>query len=942
MIGIFLGPRTNVLVGERTMKDLPLTAKVYLLGLILLAILCLIPTFYGFRFDEFWLLAALCLLASFTQIFKVHGATEKSSYNVSWILYGFSWVLFGVPQTVIIIIVSHLLEWIWYKYKWSIQLFNISSHIVVATLTSLTMVYLKTNLTAFAKLDVPWILASLGLYTLLNHLIVGLVIKFARGQGLRESGVMSGFSLMIDFTLLCLGAASAYVWGINPVAVILNVIPLYLIYKTLKVPALQRKTDLDQKTGLYNTKFFSEAVEKELSRSNRFGRPLTVVMADLDFLRKINNTYGHLAGDEVIIGLANILKSSFREYDIVSRFGGEEYAILLPETNLEEAVPKVEAIRRTIANHAFEFSTSTEPIQVTMSFGLAEREGDSQTKDQILHNADKALYHAKKSGRNRVSVHWNGNGISDLEMPFDVQPPLANQTNLQSEEMIPVTVEQPILEDKPEQKKPTEDQTPPKTSQTSRHPRRKVKLFVSLIAILAMTLFAFTLWAEFHVNWYGLLIFTALAMFAEGLSIDIYVKDSSVSTASAPFIAALLLYGPMSALVVGFGLAIAAWMKNRRPLHRLIFNVSNQMLGGLICTLVLLATREQLLLNSFELTLFICSLVCGGILFFITTGLISVVISLDKGVSPRGVWVSNFLWLGPIYTAMGALGYALMNAFVQSNLLGVITILAPLLVLRLSQIQYLDRTRALVKRLQSTNKGLEISYEEINSLNAELLEALADVIDLRDPFVLGHSQEVARNARRFALEMGLPAERIDAVYKAGLLHDLGKIGIPDEILQKPGMLTREEFEIIKEHPEVAAEVVGKCHSLQHLVPIIRHHHEKFDGTGYPDGLIGEEIPIESRILSMADVVEAMSSDRPYRIALEPHRIIEEVKLMSGDYLDPDLVEVFLRLAASEGQLFFKNSAVDVCEKLNGGGDNMGNQWIRGFANYPLRLGETRG
>jgi putative nucleotidyltransferase with HDIG domain len=432
-----------------------------------------------------------------------------------------------------------------------------------------------------------------------------------------------------------------------------------------------------------------------------------------------------------------------------------------------------------------------------------------------------------------------------------------------------------------------------------------------------MILYLFLPTSEYHVNWYGLLVFTALAMIAEGLSIDIYVKDSTVSTSAAPFIAGILLYGPTSAVVIGLGMALAAWLKKRRPPHRLIFNISNQILGGLFCALSVLVTGDQILTNSTELTQFIFGIVYGGILFFITTGLVSFAISIDKGGSVWGIWVNNFYWLGPIYIAMGALGYALMHGFLSSNILGVMAIIAPLLMLRLSQHQYLQRTKELVEKLQFTNKGLEESAEEINILNAELLEALADVIDLKDPFVLGHSQGVARNARRLAQEMELPAKKVEDIYKAGLLHDLGKIGIPEAILQKPGKLTEQEFEVVKKHPDIAAEVVAKCHSLQHLVPIIRHHHEKYDGTGYPASLRGEEIPLESRVIAMVDVVEAMSSDRPYRKALDPQIIIEEIKRMSGEYLDPRVVEAFLELAAKEGQLCFTNSAIDVCKKING-------------------------
>jgi diguanylate cyclase (GGDEF)-like protein/putative nucleotidyltransferase with HDIG domain len=911
------------------MKDLPLKAKIFVLGTIFLALFMIVPTHANFEFSEVWLTIALCVMTSLTQIVKVEGPTDKSSFNLSWVLYGFSLLVLGVPQTIIVIIVSHISEWIWHKYPWSIQAFNIASHTIVMIASGLVLGALQNAFTKPEWLELPIVLTTFAFFTVLNHLWVGLVIKFARGQGLRESGVLSGYSLILDFTLLCLGGASAYIWTINPMITILNAVPLYLIYNTLKVPALQRKTDIDQKTGLFNSRFFSETVEKELSRSNRFKRPLTVVMADMDYLRNINNKYGHIAGDEVIIEIANILKSSFRDYDVVSRFGGEEFAILMPETVLEEAFPRVEKLRKLIEEHGFVVSTSVEPIQVTMSFGVAQRDGNAQTKDQLLHNADKALYQAKLSGRNRVMAYQNSFDSNDdaNEIPI-----LKDQFPSQTESELKVEV---LRETKEFVREQSLEQVAKKLSEkknenakhqslpTKDHSIWKVRLFVGLMTFLASTLFIFLVGVDYQVDWYGLALFTILALVAEALSVDIYVKSSSVSTSAVPFIAGLLLYGPMGALVIGSGIAIISWIKNRKVIHRLIFNISNHVIGGLLCYIVLLVVKDQIPASYFGPMQFVLGLVFGGLLFLSTTALVSVAICLDKGVSMRVVWMKNFQWLGPVYVGMGALGYALILGFQSSDILGVIAIIAPIMLLRFSQFQYLARTKKLVKTLQTTNTDLAERSIEIEELNAELLQVLADVIDLRDPFVLGHSQSVAKNARRLAQELGLAPERVEAVYKAGLLHDLGKIGIPEDILQKPGMLTKAEFEEVKKHPDIAAQVVAKCHSLQDLVPIIRHHHEKFDGTGYPEGLQGTEIPIESRVITMVDVVEAMTSDRPYRIALEPQRVIEEVKEMSGEVLDPQVVEVFLSLATTEGHLFFQNSAIDVKEKISENGNSNG-------------------
>ena len=149
-----------------------------------------------------------------------------------------------------------------------------------------------------------------------------------------------------------------------------------------------------------------------MARANRFNRPLTVVMGDLDLLRNINNVYGHLAGDQVLIKVAQILKSSVRDYDVVARFGGEEFTIFMTETSIDQAVPRIEALRAAIAAANIEVTTSVEPIRTTMSFGLAEREGSDGTPEEIMHRADLAVYKAKLEGRNRLETTRFGEGES--------------------------------------------------------------------------------------------------------------------------------------------------------------------------------------------------------------------------------------------------------------------------------------------------------------------------------------------------------------------------------------------------------------------------------------------------------------------------------------------------------------------------------------------------
>ena len=147
----------------------------------------------------------------------------------------------------------------------------------------------------------------------------------------------------------------------------------------------------------------------------------------------------------------------------------------------------------------------------------------------------------------------------------------------------------------------------------------------------------------------------------------------------------------------------------------------------------------------------------------------------------------------------------------------------------------------------------------------------------------------------------MPEKKIELIYRAGLLHDIGKIGIPDSILQKPSPLTNEEINKIERHPELGANLLKTSQSLANLIPIIRHHHERYDGTGYPAGLKGNEIPIEARILTIADAMDAMISNRPYRNGLTNHALLDQIESGSGSQFDPQIASVTIDLLRSEGE-----------------------------------------
>jgi diguanylate cyclase (GGDEF)-like protein len=220
----------------------------------------------------------------------------------------------------------------------------------------------------------------------------------------RESSRPLAELLLVDFVLVSLGAAAATLWGVEPWLATLALGPLLLVQRSLAVPQLVAETRVDPKTGLYNARWFSHALEEELGRAKRFERPLSLIMADLDLLRDINNVHGHLAGDAVLRGVAGIFRAQLRHYDVPARFGGEEFSILLPETSPERALEIAERIRIAVSERAFTVETSPQPIRATISIGIAGFPSHAAEATELVHRADVAVYKAKLAGRNRTVV----------------------------------------------------------------------------------------------------------------------------------------------------------------------------------------------------------------------------------------------------------------------------------------------------------------------------------------------------------------------------------------------------------------------------------------------------------------------------------------------------------------------------------------------------------
>ncbi len=208
------------------------------------------------------------------------------------------------------------------------------------------------------------------------------------------------------------------------------------------------------------------------------------------------------------------------------------------------------------------------------------------------------------------------------------------------------------------------------------------------------------------------------------------------------------------------------------------------------------------------------------------------------------------------------------------------------------------RTRLEIERLHIATTELSREIEEakqsIENHYASTVKALLAAIDAKDHYTRGHSERVSRFSAFLAEKIGFPPDKILTLEQASLIHDIGKIGIEGNILKKQGGLNPSEFEEIKKHPAIGGRIIASVDFLQDMMPVILSHHERFDGTGFPEGLKGASIPLSARVVALADAVDAMLCDRPYRLALALEHVRGELSVMSERQFDPDIVSVVLK------------------------------------------------
>ncbi len=200
-----------------------------------------------------------------------------------------------------------------------------------------------------------------------------------------------------------------------------------------------------------------------------------------------------------------------------------------------------------------------------------------------------------------------------------------------------------------------------------------------------------------------------------------------------------------------------------------------------------------------------------------------------------------------------------------------------------------------MKVIKDINAQLENAYEELKLAYRGTMESLRLAVDAKDSYTKNHSDRVSYYSEMLAKKINLPEEEISIIKDGGLFHDIGKIGIPDTILQKRTRLSDEEYDDIKNHPSIGSHILSPAKIFNQVIPIVKHHHERFDGRGYPGGLKGEEIPLHARIVSLADAFDAMTSDRSYRPRFTLIKALDEIEKYKGIQFDPELADVFIEI-----------------------------------------------
>ncbi len=411
---------------------------------------------------------------------------------------------------------------------------------------------------------------------------------------------------------------------------------------------------------------------------------------------------------------------------------------------------------------------------------------------------------------------------------------------------------------------------------------RPAQAYIVLVAMLAVGVVAGCLLAlRDQTPLWAAVCFTAAGVAVlDAFPIVIYgeVVEMTISS-TAKFAAALLFPAPVAILGTFLGTLIAEAPRTKRAWFKRLFNVCEMTITFAVVATVYHVIREPGT-DIFDSPRDIIAIALAGATdFALNSAFVSLAISLASGLPFRYVWSRNYSQSAWHDLSTVPLGVFLAVLW-RYNPVSIVLAGLPLIVVQHSY----------------------MTSNDLQRQTHQALTALVRVIDQRDQSTFDHSERVSKYARMIAQELDLPQEEIEIIAPAALLHDLGKVGMRDDILFKPKLLNPQERKSAEGHAEIGADLLSQFPLFEKGAELVRHHHERYDGKGYPDRLKGEEIPIGSRIIAIADAYQAMTEERPYRRAKTISEAIVEIQAMSGTQFDPRVVRAFVKVLREESPL----------------------------------------
>ena len=386
----------------------------------------------------------------------------------------------------------------------------------------------------------------------------------------------------------------------------------------------------------------------------------------------------------------------------------------------------------------------------------------------------------------------------------------------------------------------------------------------------------------------------ALTLALQMFSVRVYERGS-VSVSAIGIVASAILFDIGTTMAIAVFAAVAQALRNRRSqLHKAVFDISNLAISGAAAALAFEALEQWRLPAA---------LFAGAAFAVPNNGLLCLAMSLAERAPWRTVWFERFHWARFHFALFGPLALAATIAYEQIGVAGLVAFTLPPALMILSVSQYLDRTAAAVEEIREANLSLRRAHKDT-------IAALSRSMEAKDLYTGGHTERVAAVTVGLARRLGFRDEELEAIEIGALLHDIGKIGVPGQVLRKNGPLTDDEWELVKKHPLISDYILSELDLHPFVRQCARSSHERIDGTGYPDGLSGEEIPLPARIVFVADALDALTSTRPYRPARPMLAALAEIRAHAGTQFCPQVVAALEELWLREPRIFMQVQSQD--------------------------------